>query len=202
MPGEVTVFDYGCGDGGDWPNIVHDHPRIKVVGFEPDKKRAAIARTRIPLVDAPKDVSADVIVSFSVFEHVRDRPAYLATAKRALKQNGVFFLNYDDGHFRVPYLKFLYARLRDYHRRVEREEADRLIAEAGFSVESCFYNNVQDLKTLYKVVPNEQREEYVRAWMAFEDAANEFRDRVSPTMGDDCNLWRVMNSRTLKLRHA
>ena len=31
----VTIFDYGCGDGGDWPSILRDHPHLRLVAFEP-----------------------------------------------------------------------------------------------------------------------------------------------------------------------
>jgi Methyltransferase domain len=44
-------------------------------------------------------IVADFIVSFSVFEHVYNRPACLAAARRHLAPGGNFFLYYDDDHF-------------------------------------------------------------------------------------------------------
>ena len=31
----TVVFDYGAGTGGDWPQILADHPQIELVGYEP-----------------------------------------------------------------------------------------------------------------------------------------------------------------------
>src|SRR5262245_25536730 len=39
------------------------------------------------------DESVDFVVSFQVLEHVRDVPAYLATAKRVLRRDGRMFLS-------------------------------------------------------------------------------------------------------------
>ena len=41
----VLVFDYGCGDGGEWPRILREHPNIELVGYEPDASRARMPRT-------------------------------------------------------------------------------------------------------------------------------------------------------------
>ena len=125
----VTIFDYGCGDGGDWPYILHDHPHLRLVAFEPGAdsygkavKRLAGSGAEILTGDAMStlNIRADYIVSFSVFEHVVDQNRFLRHAKRVLAPDGCFFLNYDDGHFRnildlaepVTWLPALRARLR------------------------------------------------------------------------------------------
>ena len=33
----ITIFDYGCGDGGDWKRVLADRPDIRMVGYEPDQ---------------------------------------------------------------------------------------------------------------------------------------------------------------------
>jgi SAM-dependent methyltransferase len=228
----ITVFDYGCGDAGDWPQILRDHPNVRLIGYEPGSNARAAAE-RLQGLDAriysgneieTLEGPADYIVSFSVFEHVYDRPAYLRHARRILAPGGTFMLNYDDGHFRnVVDL----ARLREaipevrsrmhnvlqpllgaagmrgnYQRRVARKDADALIASAGFRVDREAYHNVRSLKLLARGIAEEKRQEFARFWVGVEQELNRrFLDRSKETMGDDANLWREMMSRTLWLRH-
>jgi SAM-dependent methyltransferase len=228
----VTVFDYGCGDAGDWPQILRDHPNVRLIGYEPGPN-AAVAAERLKGLDARISTGDDIetiqgpagyIVSFSVFEHVYDRAAYLRHAKRILAPGGVFMLNYDDGHFRnvvdlarlreaIPEVR---SRLHNilqpllgavgvrgnYQRRVPRGEADALIAAAGFAVAREAYHNVRSLKLLARGIAEEKRQDYARFWIGVEQELNRrFLDRGNESMGDDANLWREMMSRTLWLRH-
>lgn len=105
----VTIFDYGCGDGGDWPSILRDYPYLHLVGFEPGTSSFKKAVKRLTGYDAEiltgdamskLNINADFIVSFSVFEHVVNKNLFLQHAKRILSPGGSFYLNYDDGHFR------------------------------------------------------------------------------------------------------
>jgi len=125
----VTIFDYGCGDGGDWPSILRDNSHLRLVAFEPSAvsfgkavKRLAGCDAQLLTGDAMStlNIKADYIVSFSVFEHVVDLAMFLRHAKRMLAPGGRFYLNYDDGHFRnvldlaepSTWLRELRARLR------------------------------------------------------------------------------------------
>ena len=114
-----TIFDYGCGDGGDWKRVLADRTDIRMVGYEPDRASANRARERAARIageiytgDAIQtlELSADCIVTFSVFEHVVDRREFLAHAKRLLAPNGMLYLNYDDGHFRTDSISPTSAR--------------------------------------------------------------------------------------------
>jgi len=125
----VTIFDYGCGDGGDWPRILRDHPHLHLIAFEPGAAAFDKAVRRLAGYDAEiltgdampmLNISVDYIVSFSVFEHVVAPDLFLRHAKRILAPGGSFYLNYDDGHFRnvlnlaepTTWLPALRARLR------------------------------------------------------------------------------------------
>jgi SAM-dependent methyltransferase len=161
----ITIFEYGCGDGGDWRRVLADRPDIRVVGYEPDKASANRARQRlrgmpveIYTADAIEtlNLSADCIVTFSVFEHVIDRPAFLAHAKRLLAPAGIFYLNYDDGHFRSrldltdvstwgPAFRSMARTLMSgpaasigrrgkYQRRVDSGDADHLVTQQDFAL--------------------------------------------------------------------
>ena len=43
----ITIFDYGCGDGGDWRRVLADRTDIRMVGYEPDQASAKRARERL-----------------------------------------------------------------------------------------------------------------------------------------------------------
>lgn len=230
----LTVFDYGAGRGGDWPSVLVHRPGIDLICFEPDQAaaaalRAALAGTTARVLTAKEfeaaDFAADHIVSFSVFEHVLDRPAYLAQAKRLLARDGTFHLNYDDGHFRTS-LDLDEARdwklnvtetLRNraaglwprvgrehlYQARVRRVDVDRLVAEAGLAIAEERYENLRSLKQLAKTIPPDRVQEFTSWWIEIEDRLNDrFRASGEERMGDHVNLWREMGSRTLVLRHA
>lgn len=233
-PQRVDVFDYGCGDGGDWPRILADHPHIVLSGYEPYGPMAETARRRLYGLNArilsdaefaTLNDSADIVVSFSVFEHVIARPEFLAHARRILRPDGLFYLNYDDGHFRYvlnlaePRLWIVAVRsalltlisgvtgrlnrVERYQRRVLASEASKLIYDAGLRMQRCDYHNVESLKELAKTIPDEQAQEFSASWLAFEIELNrKFLFYGHPRFGDDANLWRVTTSRTLLLRHS
>ena len=231
----VVIFDYGCGDGGDWKRVLSDYPHFRLIGYEPNESSATHARKRLQGVPAEiftsdeikqLDFLADYIVSFSVFEHVVHRGQFLAHAKRLLAPAGVFYLNYDDGHFRnwldlgqadtwLPTLRTFVRTLvsrpaaamgsySKYQRRVDASSADRLVFEAGFRIVRTDYHNLLDLKDLAKTIPENLREEYARWWLEAEEVLNtRFRvDLVRARYGDVVNLWQQMASRTLVLNHA
>lgn len=229
----VTVFDYGCGDGSDWPAILADHPWVQLIGYEPYASSCQKARKRLRNYAADiiggqqietLAVKADYIVSFSVFEHVVDREAYLRHAKRILASKGVFYLNYDDGHFRnwldisqpTTWLPALRAWSRTvisrplaaigfttrYQRRVNVSELKRLIAETGFRIMSVAYHNLPCLKGLAKTIPDEARQSYATWWLVVEKYLNEhFRYPQCGISDTQTNLWLQMTSCTLRLQH-
>ena len=234
MRPSLTVLDYGAGSGGDWPEVLAARPGIELVCYEPDaaatrELRAALAgQTATVLSDAEFAASrlqADYIVSFSVLEHVFDRAAYLAHAKRLLAPDGVFHLNYDDGHFRTfldldecrgwraglavtlqNKLTWLWPRINRFDRyqaRVERTAIDAMIARSGLQLVEERYENLGAFKQLAKTVPEEGQQDFCRFWMATENELNRrFRFGAEQRMGDSANLWLEMSTRTLVLRHA
>jgi len=231
----ITIFDYGCGDGGDWPTILQDYSHLRLVGYEPYipsyKKALARLRGHKAIIHTGKelevlDLQADFIVSFSVFEHVVQRSAFLSYAKRNLAPEGTFFLNYDDGHFRnlldisqpTSWLPALQSYLRTivspvmaavglqshYQRRVVACEVDTLVREVGFSVERIDYHNLLCFKQFFKSLPEVIQQQYVKWWLDNEKHMNtHFLVQASKYVyGDPVNLWQHMVSRTLCLRHA
>ena len=229
---EVIIFDYGCGSGGDWLSILDNHPNIKLFGYEPSGKSFELAKQRLDGFDAQLmtgdsleqiTFKADFIVSFSVLEHVYDKVRYLSIAKKVLVDNGLFYLNYDDGHFR-NYLDLNQPNLSQirewisnllaqplaslgkyslFQQRVERRTIDELVNEFGFSAVEIFYSNLRSFKSLCKTLPEDKQEDFSYMWLEIEDTLNtKFRLEGTIYLGDTTNLWSEMGSRTLVLRHS
>jgi SAM-dependent methyltransferase len=228
--GKATILDHGCGRGGAWPSILRSHPALRLIAWDPHPASAQAAKTA--LIGLPADVfvgsfpdgaTADYVVSFSVLEHVRDRPTYLQQARSALTPEGRFFLNYDDGHFRnmfdcdepkalTTFLRRarqqrLYARNRrtgEFQRRVAANEAERLVRSAGFMIENSWYHNLAVFKWLAKNIEDDQEENFMRFWLDVEARLNrDFSITLdSPIRGDVSALWQIAPSRTLLLRYS
>jgi SAM-dependent methyltransferase len=231
----LTVFDYGAGRGGDWPQILAMRPDIQLVCYEPGEADSAImaaalkphAGARVLSTPAFETASfkADFIVSFSVFEHVHDRPAYIAHARRLLAADGVFHLNYDDGHFRTALdlderrnwrqnlavtlqnrMAFVWPRINRFDRyqaRVFKDVIDPVIKAAGLVIRDERYENMIAMKEIWKTLPDERRDAFTRFWIETEDRLNaSFRADAPQRMGDTANLWRQLGSRTLALVHG
>lgn len=231
--GPVKVLDFGAGRGGDWVNVLQDNPNLFLYAYEPaiSSRRELIEKfTGVENVQCIsedelkilKDI--DYIVSFSVFEHVVDKRNYLKLAYDALKQNGIFYLNYDDGHFRgvLDFYRFdelkkvirefiYHWRFRkgigsknpdEYRHRVTLEEAGNLIKDAGFTIGSVRFGNLSNFKDLTKTVPEGSKEEFADFWLSVEDELNtRFKTTMqTPLYGGKCNLWSVMGSVTMALQ--
>jgi SAM-dependent methyltransferase len=206
-PGPLTVLDYGAGTGGAWQAVLDARPDIALFCFEPCTRGREAFRRNVPSATILGDrietveLEADVIVSFSVLEHVYDRAAYLGHCRRLLRPGCTLFLNYDDGHFRTPgsRTEALRNRLapilpwvglkRHYQASVTPAEANRLVA--GFAVTADRYENLPSLKALAPTITPSRRAAFARYWLDTEDALN------AEFSGPD--LWQVAASRTLEL---
>jgi SAM-dependent methyltransferase len=185
--GSLTILDLGCGEAQNLVGLLRKRPGITYMGVDPssaacDRARHALAGLAADVVHAPAyDVDlgpADVVVSFSVLEHVFQRRRYMACMKRNLSADGLIFLNYDAGHFvidsarerwRRP-VRALLAHLgweRTYQRFVSEAEFNRLVEEAGLRiVESKFFNT--HLKGVHHILPPGKRDAFMQRWLDFE----------------------------------
>ena len=231
----VLIFDYGCGVAGDWPTILSDHRYLTLIGYDPSEQSIETAKRRLKGLNAKLftgdelqklTFKAHFVVSLSVLEHVYNRHSYLQMANKHLAENGVFYLNYDDGHFRnfldlntpklwpsqcKEWLNNLLAetwartgKLSRFKKRVNRTDVDKLIAATGFRVMQVFYSNLASLKGMYKTIPHEKREDFSRLWLNIEDELNArfLAENQRATFGDTSNIWEFMASRTLVLCHS
>lgn len=210
----ISILDLGCGSAQNFAKLLQNHKNVHYTGIEPSPVACEAARRNLAGLNATivndlaynvyeKIVSEpfDLVVSFSVFEHVYRRLDYLRSAKTCLKPDGYFLINYDAGHFVNP------GNLREHVKnlvgpmlaRVGQEryfqafvpEADFLTMVAQLDlkvIESRSFNTA--LKGIYKVVPTENRAEFMEKWLDFEQWLNSLN---IPYKDDQSKNWRTRN---------
>jgi SAM-dependent methyltransferase len=224
----IHVLDYGAGNGGNWPELLRRFPHISLTAFEPHEPSCVQLRQRFSDLPNARVVSqvvqadqVDAVVSFSVLEHVFDRPAYIETAFRWLRPGGLFYLSYDDGHFRRKLdLSFpdlgpirehvcnlgasLWPKIGKigwYQSRVRKADADDMIAKAGFEIVGERYENMESMKRLACAMSGREQAEFMEFWMETETTLNaRFAVLGKERLGDANLLWREMATRTVELR--
>jgi SAM-dependent methyltransferase len=193
-----VIVDLGCGDGRNVEPLLRLHTSLRYVGIDPSRAAVDAAAARLEPYDVHLRVGsaydvqladADVVLSFSVLEHVYRRAPYVRSIARNLKPEGTAFVNYDAGHFNVgserwkaPLRRGLarIGRESRYQSPVREAEIARLLADAGlFVAEARFFNT--HLKELYQRVPDKER--FARVWLEVELALNDavdYRDEYAP----------------------
>jgi len=186
--GKGKILDLGCGNALNFVNLLQLYPRVSYVGVEPSHESYLKAQQNLKGLNARLINSSgykvyhelrekfDIVVSFSVLEHVYKRLDYLHSAKECLKENGYFLINYDSGHFRnskerlIGTIGKVLARFgsEKYYLSFVKEKDFRKMAEtAGFKIiEEKFFNT--GLKGTYKVIPATQKAEYMNRWLELE----------------------------------
>jgi 2-polyprenyl-3-methyl-5-hydroxy-6-metoxy-1,4-benzoquinol methylase len=161
---------------------------VHYVGIEPDEESAREAQKRTrhlnaeihhrPAEELELGRQFDFVTSFSVFEHVSKRPAYLETVKRHLAPGGVVFMNYDSGHFvkldkgcatieKAP-ANLTTADVTDYYEKfVEESEFRRMAAAAGLAIQESRSFNTW-LKRNMQFIEEQHRSEFNRRWLELE----------------------------------
>jgi SAM-dependent methyltransferase len=214
VDGDFRIVDLGCGDGRNFVELLRRRDNVRYVGVEPLPGAAEAARGLLPsaeIVVAPaahvRLDPADAVVSFSVLEHVVDRPRYLAAVAAHLVAGGRAYLNYDTGHFvadasageRVRALagRMLAAVGNDSHYRaaVTSAEVEQLVADAGLRITDDKAFNT-DVKRLYPRLPEDRRDAFMERWLEFELELS----RLGTTWSDE--LASVFRTRNLVLQCA
>ena len=209
--GEFRILDLGCGDGQNFGELLSRRTNVHYIGVEPSRAAASEAQRRLPgaeIINAPAyDIRVeptDAVVSFSVLEHVVDRPRYIEAVRKNLAPGGRVYLNYDSGHFGADatlgeraraFVGRVLARFGDesrYRAPVSAAELQQLIATASFRVVDDKGFNT-DLKLTYRNVPEERRGPFMERWLAFE------LDLNAAGIGYDERLFRTRN---LLLEHS
>jgi 2-polyprenyl-3-methyl-5-hydroxy-6-metoxy-1,4-benzoquinol methylase len=211
----LRIVDLGCGRGANFAELLRRRPHVAYVGVDADAEacaaaRATLAGLRAEIVHgdaaAVRVGPADVVVSFSVLEHVPGRAAYLESVAANLAPEGRAFVNYDAGHFVSPSPRELaktaagqlLARLgrpQLYQAFVREAEFRRLVAAADLEiVEAKSFNT--GLKEAYTSVPQASRTHFMEIWLDAELQLNELGIKY------DDRLARVFRTRNFVLAAA
>jgi SAM-dependent methyltransferase len=188
----LTVLDLGCGRASAFVMLMDRYPQVRYVGIEPSPAVCEVARRNMAGRNATIITGwgyhvygrlvreqFDVVVSFSVMEHVYRRQLYLDSVRDCLKDTGHVLINYDAGHFLIPAslkervkntLGPLLAPLgfeRYYQRFVREAEFRQMAKNAGLQiVEAKFFNTY--LKGVHKNIPPEFAEQHMERWLEYE----------------------------------
>lgn len=228
----LVVLDLGCGSGRNFPQFLDDYPNVRYVGADPhepslDEARKVLAGKNAELHFAPGEMfvlqgGADVIVSFSVFEHVpiAKRGAYMQAVKANLRPGGIALINYDAGHFttetttqqhvtaglamRQAVTQFVRNQLVErfgagvYYQRFAPEASFvKYCADAGLRiVETKSFNT--GLKRVFRSVRPEAREEFMRRWLDLELWLNgncaPYDDSLAAVFTTRCHMLSLENA--------
>jgi SAM-dependent methyltransferase len=220
IQGPMTLLDMGCGDGSPFAEFLSTHRNIRYIGVDPS--RSAIERGRKLLAGLNAELhhghaelfsaQADLIVSFSVFEHVVRRREYMQAVARNLKPEGTAYINYDAGHFLTPSttspLRTALRAARQglaqaiknplvrlglplyYERFVRESDFARDCSSAGLRIiESYSFNTA--LKSVSKAVRT-GREDFTERWLEIEMWLNEhcepYADDLAPLFWSRCHV--------------
>lgn len=186
----LSILDLGCGQAKNFTPLLRRYPETYYIGIEPSPSECAIARRELTGLKAEilqgyaynvyerLGRQFDVVISFSVLEHVYRRAEYLKSAKACLAPDGHFLINYDSGHFMVGgprdraknLIGPIMARLgqeRYYQALVKEADFQAMLKQVGLRVADSKVFNTR-LKGLYKLIPPAQRDAYMQHWLDFE----------------------------------
>lgn len=113
---KVRILELGCGTASYVPAMIEKYPQVEYAGIEPiqqsfDKALEIlkdVPRTKVTFqlgydsIEGLDDNSFDVVISFSVLEHVKQLGRFLDMSARYVKEEGLMVHRYDLGHALYP----------------------------------------------------------------------------------------------------
>lgn len=113
----VRVLEVGCGTAVYVPAMIEKYPQLEYVGIEPiedsfvaaEKNLDGVPRVTVSsqlgydAIEGLEDASFDVVISFSVLEHVKQLGKFLDMSARYVKKGGRMVHRYDLGHALYPW---------------------------------------------------------------------------------------------------
>ena len=114
--GPIRVLELGCGTASYVPAMIEKYPQLEYVGIDPmiesfktaEKILKDVPRSSVSFqlgydeIEGLVDESFDVVISFSVLEHVKQLDSFMTLANRYLKKGGLMVHRYDLGHALYP----------------------------------------------------------------------------------------------------
>lgn len=114
--GAIRILELGCGTARYVPAMITKYPDMEYFGIEPidaSFKKAQeilkdVPRTKVVFqlgydsIEGLEDASFDVVISFSVLEHVKQLGRFVNLSARYVKLGGIMVHRYDLGHALYP----------------------------------------------------------------------------------------------------
>ena len=174
--GSIRVLEVGCGTAAYLPAILTQYLNIEYVGIEPiaSSYREAIKNTSdLPNVkiynelaygekEELKKESFDLVISFSVLEHVKQLDKFMDLCAAYVKPGGLMVHRYDLGHALYPsslkerfhvWLGNNFPKVlpeRKFVRYVPLKEVEAMYDERGFGVSKRTHHQLPSVKKLEK----------------------------------------------------
>jgi SAM-dependent methyltransferase len=112
----IRVLELGCGTAKYVPAMIEKYPQLEYVGIEPIQESFQKATTVLQNIPRAKvtsqlgydaieglvDASFDIVISFSVLEHVKQLGKFMDMSARYVKPDGLMVHRYDLGHALYP----------------------------------------------------------------------------------------------------
>lgn len=154
--GTIRVLELGCGTAAYVPAMIKKYPQLEYVGIEPieasyknaQKNLSETPRTKISMqlgydfIPGLDDSSFDVVISFSVLEHVKQLGRFMALSARYAKPGALVVHRYDLGHALYP------VSLKEHLHVMLGNSIPAMLPERKF----VRYVPLQEVKDLYKEV--------------------------------------------------
>lgn len=121
------VFEFGPGPGYFARSWLEDAPQSVYSAIETDRScHESLTRLGVLLVDAPADVTSDLVVMSHVLEHVSDPANFVRTATQGLRSGGAIFIevpcrDWEHKLFDEPHILFF-----------DKKPMCRLLTDLGF----------------------------------------------------------------------
>jgi len=220
--GPLRILELGCGTSRYVPAMLSKYADLEYVGVEPieasfreaQKNLQDISRAKVffqlgyDKVEGLEDASFDVVISFSVLEHVKQLGRFLDLSARYLKKGGLMVHRYDLGHALYPgslkerfqvFLGNTFPQIlpeRKFVRYVPLKEVESHYKRHNIQITRYTYHQMPDHKALGKTLTNgEKVMEEVFTWELAHSAAFDAipvgkREKLFPTIA----VWGTKNS--------
>ena len=207
----IRILDVGSGTSNNFVELIRRYPNVTYVGVEPyasacEKAKRDLQGNNVKIInDSAYDIMGrlvdkpfDIVVSFSVMEHVVQRQKFLNSIAECMHNDSYFLINYDAGHFKHPAsfkerIKNVVGPLlaivgveQYYQRFMPENEFRQMVAQAGMTIQEAKSFNTM-LKGIHKVVPAEYQDEHLQRWLEYELWLNE----IDTPYNDDLAKWWV-----------
>lgn len=207
----IRILDVGSGTSNNFVELIRRYPDVTYVGVEPyasacEEAKQDLQGNKVTIInDSAYDIMGrlidepfDIVVSFSVMEHVVQRQKFLNSVAECLHKDSYFLINYDAGHFKHPAsfkerIKNIVGPLlamvgieQYYQLFMPENDFRQMVSKAGMSIEDAKSFNTM-LKGIHKVVPEEYKDEHLQRWLDYELWLNE----IDTPYNDDLAKWWV-----------